>query len=220
MIEFPAFDPIVSQALESIRNEPLTMFMRLMSATHGAFLIILPLIGIWLWRGKGSLKKRLLIFFAFGLSIAINNGVCDFIKVRVERPRPFEAQVVSTPIESSRLVNPKKPHRSFPSGHSMNSLAAVILALFLWPRIKPWLLILPALIGFSRIYLGVHYLTDVLAGFTMGAIIGVLLGLIARKLLSLKQSSPEDAPNPAAPIPAAASTDPEPAHPDSDHLHD
>lgn len=70
-------------------------------------------------------------------------------------------------------------HFSFPSGHAMNSMAfygALLLLIRLYTTAKPalnrtialFLLLLILLIGISRIYLGVHYFTDILAGYSAG----------------------------------------------------
>ncbi len=63
---------------------------------------------------------------------------------------------------------------SFPSGHAMASTVAFgTLALYFWPKNKKIsisLLIIPLLVGFSRIYLDVHWVSDVFGGFFFGAI--------------------------------------------------
>jgi undecaprenyl-diphosphatase len=61
---------------------------------------------------------------------------------------------------------------AFPSGHAMASIVVFgALALYFWPKSKKisiGLLILPLLIGFSRLYLDVHWLSDVFGGFFFG----------------------------------------------------
>jgi membrane-associated phospholipid phosphatase len=69
---------------------------------------------------------------------------------------------------------------SFPSGHAMSSMAVYGLAALLLTRVYPqqrWPLqlgaaILISLIGFSRVYLGVHWPSDVLGGFILGSVLG------------------------------------------------
>lgn len=111
-------------------------------------------------------------FFDFGLPVtfvAIISRVINItIKNTLMRERP--AFKVMSASESS-----------FPSGHSQNNMAlyiAVLLTLLLIvnaPKIRMWLKIgciaLPLIIGITRLYFGVHYFTDVIAGWSLGAIV-------------------------------------------------
>jgi membrane-associated phospholipid phosphatase len=90
------------------------------------------------------------------------------LKLLVQRPRPGFAEPL---VDASGY--------SFPSGHATSSAAFVMaLALLATGWVKRWesrvyillaAVALEAAIGFSRLYLGAHYLTDVLAGYTVGA---------------------------------------------------
>ena len=104
-------------------------------------------------------KTSLLIWANFGISALLN----QILKYIVQRPRPTEYRIIN---ESGY---------SFPSGHSMVSAAFYGFLIYLiYKNVKnkymKWSLItvlsiLIILIGTSRIYLGVHYTSDVLAGF-------------------------------------------------------
>ena len=89
------------------------------------------------------------------------------IKNIVARPRPCD-------IDSAVTILLSRPHGySFPSGHSINSMAAA-MALFLNnKKIGIPALIVAALIGFSRLYLFVHFPTDVLGGFTIAILVAI-----------------------------------------------
>ena len=92
-----------------------------------------------------------------------------FIKNLVARTRPFD---VNTTVQ---LLVAKPRDYSFPSGHTAASFASVT-ALYLAGEKKMWraALVLAVLIALSRLYLYVHYPTDVLGGVLAGAISGYL----------------------------------------------
>jgi Membrane-associated phospholipid phosphatase len=101
----------------------------------------------------------------------INN---DIVKVLVARPRPFQEW------SNLHILIPKPKGFSFPSGHTSSSFAAAGAIYF--SGNKKWsipALILAALIGFSRLYFGVHYPTDVICG----ALLGFLISFVLSKLV-------------------------------------
>lgn len=124
----------------------------------------------------------LLIARKFGVSIILTttlgfNYVLGeiLIKKKVGRDRP------STRISDEDMkINKPKDH-SFPSGHSASSFCAfTVIALNcpLWMSIPAFFL--AGTIAFSRMYLRVHYLTDVLGGVVLGILDGTLVTLIFR----------------------------------------
>jgi undecaprenyl-diphosphatase len=88
------------------------------------------------------------------------------LKGLVARPRPFVVNEAIAP-----LVGGVSPYRSFPSGHSGGSFAAM-LALSKWVPKKVGIpaIILAAMVALSRLYVGVHYPTDILGGFVVGLV--------------------------------------------------
>lgn len=131
---------------------------------------------IWLLLGGGLLcfRKTRRIGAAVLAALAINLLLCNVIlKPLVGRVRPFEANDFT-----GLLISPPSDP-SFPSGHSSASFAAAVALFWYWKKPGVAALVLAALIAFSRLYLYVHYPTDVLAG----ALIGVLSALVACWLL-------------------------------------
>lgn len=99
-------------------------------------------------------------------SLIINN---EIIKNLVRRPRPFYTFTELT------TVIPRPSQFSFPSGHTSASFAAATVFFRNLPK-KAGVpaIVLASLIGFSRLYLGVHYPTDVLGGALLGSFLGYL----------------------------------------------
>lgn len=115
------------------------------------------------------------------------------LKSIFDRPRP---DVVPHLVEVSSM--------SFPSGHSMNSaviyftLAVLLARNFEQARLRTFIISVAAIlvfaIGFSRVYLGVHYPSDVLAGWTAGAAWAIAVGVIATLLQQRDKIEPPTAP--------------------------
>ena len=97
------------------------------------------------------------------------------IKNLVRRARPFSAMP-----ELSLLIAP--PHGfSFPSSHAASSFATATAVRVMDRRAGAWALALAALIAFSRVYLSVHYPTDILAGAALGVASAFLARWLWRK---------------------------------------
>ena len=108
-------------------------------------------------------------------SVATADLLASLIKLAVHRHRPFEHQ-----------IGPSERTHSFPSGHTATSFAAATALSYLAPRYRVGFYALAVLIGLSRLYNGVHYPTDVLAG----ALLGVLVALGIRRLSKLRVPRP------------------------------
>ena len=112
--------------------------------------------GVW-----GTAGFALLMTVTTLAADALSFGVKDV----TSRPRPFEAHPEVHPLY---VVHSS----SFPAGHAATAFAGAVLLAFAAPRIAPAVLALAALIAASRVYDGVHYPTDVLAGAALGALVG------------------------------------------------
>ena len=123
-----------------------------------------------------------------GMAIAMMIGliVCNItLKPLVARIRPYDLQLQEFGI-TIQLLGDKMHDFSFPSGHTIASFEAAVVMLKNSKKLGIPAMILAVLISFSRLYLYVHYPTDVIASIILGtlfALIGnALAGLIAPKL--------------------------------------
>ncbi len=69
---------------------------------------------------------------------------------------------------------------SFPSGHAATSFAGAVVLVLLVRRAVPLLFVLAAAVAFSRVYVGVHYPLDVLAGAVLGTTVALAFAAILR----------------------------------------
>ena len=116
------------------------------------------------------------MFFGALIAFVIELSLYEVLKHGIKRPRPFEES------PHIRFLIPPPDQFSFPSGHTAAAfLMAVILTSGI-PVLAPGLFIWAAMVGFSRIYLGVHYPTDVLMGSLLGSSTG-MIGLIMIEIL-------------------------------------
>lgn len=108
---------------------------------------------------------------AMGLGLLVTNLT---IKPLITRPRPWVAME-----DFVSLVTSSDPH-SFPSGHTTAAFAFGVALLLTLPQkwAKAAAIIAAALMGLSRLYVGVHFPTDVLAGAVIGTVCGVLASRI------------------------------------------
>lgn len=157
-----------------------------------------PLDGLWvfithlgddglLWIAMGItllfFKKTRPIGFTVLLSLLF-----DFLMINVtlkgvfSRPRPF---VVNEAIVT--LISKPSPFRSFPSGHSGGSFAAMF-ALYKWVPKKIGIpaLVLAALVALSRLYVGVHYPTDIIGGCMIGFMCSVWAHYVVKNFIRRK----------------------------------
>lgn len=95
-------------------------------------------------------------------ALAVSHIPVAIAKKRYPRIRPYLAFP-----ETNTFRNPLSDH-SFPSGHTTASFAVAIPFIFAVPALFPLFLSLSLIVGFSRIYLGLHYPSDVLAGAVIG----------------------------------------------------
>jgi undecaprenyl-diphosphatase len=163
------FDSVTRDFVHQFASPTLTATMRGISFVGSSLCLTTASVVIFLWFMSRHWRRDAYLFGITMMGAAILNMT---LKLTFKRPRPVPFFNLTAP-ESF----------SFPSGHSLGSFCFFgALAVILTTRIRHanfrfavWTVaaVMVFLIGLSRIYLGVHYTTDVLAGFT-GALIWVL----------------------------------------------
>ncbi|QCR24235.1 phosphatase PAP2 family protein [Pontibacter sp. SGAir0037] len=128
-------------------------------------------------------RRSYAFILAFWLTMAVVGLSVQYTKKYISRDRPVDVGYY------------EEPNFSFPSGHATTAIAqyGIVAHLLLqvfrdrWKRrVVLWLMaVLIIAIGFSRIYLGVHFLSDVLAGFLLGGM-WLLTGISLIEIISFK----------------------------------
>ncbi|WP_207956821.1 phosphatase PAP2 family protein [Rubrobacter tropicus] len=165
-------DRAAFRAIFGLKWPPLTAVLRFFTLVGTAGFI---------W---GSFAAAAFVFTGFRLpnllipwaAVAGSWTLAEGAKYFFDRARPFIwdtgiAPLVKTPSSSS-----------FPSGHSATAAAGALTLSVVYPAFAPVLLLAGSLVVFSRVYLGVHFPVDVLAGVAIGVVTAILVLTVAGSL--------------------------------------
>lgn len=165
------FDGAVRDFISGHQDRTLRNFMRGVSRIGDwpAHLALgLVLLGIAWWRGNTQWTR---IFLSMLIALAIAGVIARGIKIATGRARPS----VKTEEVTIRSHFSSKYH-AFPSGHVAASMGFFGVLFFANRRIALACLPIPILIGFSRMYVAAHYLSDVVCAALLGILTAILVG--------------------------------------------
>lgn len=123
---------------------------------------------------KLGTKQTLYLLLFVAILLLFTDQICNLFKNGFQRLRPCNNPEINTKIRVVKLSN----SYSFFSGHAANSMA---VATFLYLKFKKeykhlWLLFLwPLVFAYSRIYLGLHFPGDIIAGYFFGSLFGFII---------------------------------------------
>ncbi len=111
-------------------------------------------------------KKGVITVVLLLLTITISDQFSSFVvKPMFDRLRPCHT------LDHVRLLVGCGGGKSFTSSHAVNNFALAVLVSHFYPVARPWLLLWAVLVSYSRVYVGVHYFSDILGGAVLGTLI-------------------------------------------------
>jgi undecaprenyl-diphosphatase len=140
---------------------------------------------VWLATGIALtvLRRNFAPFILVAATALLSNLIVTGIKYAVGRDRPPAVILDPEPLMEVPTTS------SFPSGHAATSFACAVVLSRIAPRLTIPLFVLAALIAFSRVYVGVHYPFDVLAGSLLGVALGLTVATALPRLLEALRRS-------------------------------
>jgi undecaprenyl-diphosphatase len=163
------------------RAQPFDWLFVALSAAGQASLLwigLAPLLALW------ARKPLLFTTLVTAATVWTADLLTSLLKLAVDRERPYEVIPAADPLLRWDVAG------SFPSGHAATSVAGAVILTYLIGRGGVWLGLLAAAVAFSRVYVGVHYPGDVLAGAVLGAAVGLAAIYLVRRLRPTSAARP------------------------------
>ena len=168
------WDTAVFYAVNGWAGQSATLDWLMLQCSSAGNLILL-IVAFLAWRAWFDWRQGLLVTAALSLSIGAGDFLGTLIKSWIARPRPCHVL-----LNVQELAGCGKMF-SLPSNHAVNTAAAAALLGVLFPGTRWPMAILVVVGGLSRVYLGAHYPTDVLAGWCLGGLLGATVGYLVVK---------------------------------------
>ena len=143
---------------------------------YGNYALYLMYVGLLVWGVRGNNRSHINLAVAFIVAFAVTLLTVYFLKAGIGRARPYMEPGFTRWIWVD-------DHHSFPSGHTTEALISVIPVALYWRKCRYAFALgmIAALIAFTRAYLSVHYLTDIMGGTVMGNLGAFLTWILYRE---------------------------------------
>lgn len=171
------YDLEIIRFIASLRNEAFDYLLLSVSFMGNNFILFFFLTSLFLWTER---KRRWIL--PLWLSSFLTAMVCYIAKILVARPRPFQKGLAVLQIDFYFIRNNFNTWNfSFPSFQAALVFSALPLLNKEFRKFRYIWIFFACLVAFSRVYFGVHYLSDVIAGAIIGYLIGLFMVLIEER---------------------------------------
>jgi len=164
------FDNQISIFFQSLRNPILNYLLSIFAFETGTMIILFAITSLFLFKEK---KKEWIL--PLWITAATSAIITFILKILIQRPRPFQEGVIyAVPLAQTLLGSTITLWNfSFPSFQATLAFCALPILDKEFKKLKYAWIVIALIISLSRVYFGVHYMSDVI----FGAIIGYLIGL-------------------------------------------
>ena len=169
------FDNFLIREISYLRNNILDNFFLVITLVSSEILIFFILTALFLWREN----KRKWIFPLWA-SLGLSAVISLILKITIHRLRPFQIGIVQL-LPSLQEASFSTWNFSFPSFQTMLAFSAIPILSEQFPKLKKFWIAFAVLVGFSRLYFGIHFVSDVLVGGVIGYLIGIIVVKIEKE---------------------------------------
>ena len=152
-----------------LRNNVLDKVFLVITYLSSEITIFVIVTALFLWRDN---KRRWIL--PLWATLGVSAIVSFVLKITIQRARPFQMGIVSL-LSVLQEASHDIWNFSFPSSHAMLAFCVVPILAEQYPKLKKGWIAIAILIALSRVYLGLHFVSDVISGAFMGYLIGFMV---------------------------------------------
>ena len=168
------FDIAVLNFINSYCHNPVLDRIMPLITYLGDMGFVWVIISVVLLANKKYRRTGIMVICALIMASLLGDGI---IKNLIQRPRPC------VDIPAFKLLIAKPLSYSFPSGHTATAFAATGVLAKAFEKYRIYIILLASMIAFSRMYLDVHYPTDIIGGIILGFFCSAMVNICSEKYL-------------------------------------